>query len=119
MIKRLCFALLFLLIYAAAPAQNVHLLKGRVTDSLTGKPVSGCSVFINNSSKGTITNANGDFVLQNLGEGKFELIISSIGYETFSYDFNTGQLPPVLYVNLKQKQTELSVITVEPYLKQT
>jgi hypothetical protein len=116
--KGLCIVLFFLLYYPFVFAQNGYTLRGKVTDSVSGKPVAGCSVFINNTSRGTIANSNGEFVLLNLPEGKFELIISSIGYETYLYDFIGGPLPSPLNVTLKQKTTELSVVTVEPFIKQ-
>lgn len=116
--KSLCIVLFSLLNFPFIFAQNGHFLRGNVTDSVSGKPIAGCSVFINSTSKGTITNANGGFELQNLPDGKFELIISSIGYETFYSAFGPGQLPVTLQVVLKQKSTELSVVTVEPFIKQ-
>ena len=116
--KGICIALFFLLSYPVLFAQGVSSIRGKVTDSATGNPLPGCSVFINSSSKGTVTNNNGDFVMQNLPEGKFELIISSIGYETYLYEYRDGQLPAQLKIALKQKTTVLSPVTVEPFIKQ-
>jgi hypothetical protein len=63
-------------------------IKGTVTDSATGLPLTNASVYLNNTSFGTTTNKNGGFSLSvnNLYSG--ELIISSVGYETFFYKLN-------------------------------
>ncbi|SRR5579871_20116 len=98
-------------------AQSTNFIKGKVFDAASKAPVNNCSVFINSTSKGTVTNNSGEFILQNLPGGKHELIISSIGYQTFVYEFNSTQLPLDLNVTLNQKSTELSEITIEPEVK--
>jgi carboxypeptidase-like protein len=107
----------FLLICNWAFTQSLNSIKGKVTGAVNGLPVAGCSVFINSTSRGTVTDEKGEFILQNLPEGKYELIISSIGYETFVYDFSNKQFPLQLQITLKQKATELSAVTVEPFEK--
>src|SRR5580704_8763434 len=106
--------ILILFCYSHAFSQSADLIKGKVTDAATKSPLYECSVFINSTSKGTVTNSAGDFILQNLPEGKHQLIISSIGYQTFVYDFNSSDLPLDLNVTLNRKSTELSAFTVEP-----
>ena len=98
-------------------SQTQNLIKGIVTSAINGLPLSNCSVFINSTSKGTITNTHGEFILHNLPEGKYELIVSSIGYQTYSFEYDSKQLPLELKISLKQKSTELSEVTVEPTLK--
>lgn len=59
-------------------------LKGKVADFLTYESIESASVYIENTTIGSITNADGNFVLkvpqQNL---KDTLVISSIGYKSF------------------------------------
>jgi len=50
----------------ALPGASGNVLTGSVKDSATGKPLPGVSVFLNGTSKGTVTRADGAFVL-----GKF------------------------------------------------
>jgi hypothetical protein len=57
-------------------------LSGSVRDSATGKPMPGVSVFLNSTSKGTITRADGTFILGGIPPGRYEVIISAVGYQT-------------------------------------
>jgi hypothetical protein len=68
-------------------------------------------------SKGTVTGSSGEFVLSDIPAGKFELIASSIGHETYVFPFSSNQLPLDLKISLKEKATDLSAVTVEPFLK--
>jgi hypothetical protein len=90
-------------------------LKGRVVAVNTGAPVPGCSVFINNTSKGTTTDQNGYFELNDLPRGGHELIVSSIGFETSVCSFTDDQLPLQLKIVLQVKVKELQNVTVEPF----
>ena len=70
-------------------------LKGKVTDFLTYAPVESASVYIENTTVGTITNTDGNFILVvPQGREKDTLVISSIGYKSFrtvisSFDAST------------------------------
>ncbi len=59
-------------------------LKGKVADFLTFQPIESASVYIENTTIGSITNADGNFVLkvpqQHLQD---TLVISSIGYKSY------------------------------------
>jgi hypothetical protein len=83
----LLFALL--LIYSSAYAQFT--LSGRIINQADTKPVSGVSVFINNSTIGITTANDGVFSLHNLMPGKYKLVISIIGFETADQDVTIGQ----------------------------
>lgn len=69
-------------------------LQGKVTDFMSFQPIESASVYIQNTTIGTITNADGKFLLRvperNLSD---TLIISSIGYKSFKSaisDFENG-----------------------------
>ncbi len=98
-------------------AQTNNFLRGKVVDAASQSSIANCSVFINSTSRGTVTNQKGEFILQNLPEGKHQLIISSIGYQTFVFEYSSAQLPLELNVSLKEKTTDLSEITIEPDVK--
>ena len=76
------FALFIFFITASTFAQTE--LKGKVADFLTFQPIESASVYIENTTIGSITNADGNFVLkvpqQHLQD---TLVISSIGYKSF------------------------------------
>src|SRR5438045_2049373 len=54
---------------------------GKVIDAETKEPLAGASVFAQNTTKGTTTNAEGDFSLY-LEKGGYEIIFSFTGYNT-------------------------------------
>jgi hypothetical protein len=97
--------------------QPAKTLSGTVTDSATGKPLAGISVFLNNTSRGTVTGNNGAFQLTDMPKGAYQLVFSSVEYKTFVMEVNTGSLPPPLRVRLTPRVTELTSVTVEPYDK--
>jgi CarboxypepD_reg-like domain len=98
-------------------AQPSNQIRGKITDAASGQAIAGCSVFINSTSKGTTSSSAGEFELHQVPVGNYELIVSSVGYETFVFPYGGKQMPLNLAIQLKRKSTELSAITVEPYDK--
>jgi hypothetical protein len=100
-----------------AAQQPANTLSGKVTDSATGKPLAGISVFLNNTSRGTVTGSNGAFQLTEMPRGTYQLVFSSVEYKTFVTEVNSASLPPPLRISLTPRITELASVTVEPYDK--
>ncbi len=73
-------------------------LKGKVF--FENKPISNASVYINNTTVGTITNANGEFTLH-LNSGIYQLVVSHIGFKTIVYKLDTSiyTKPLVFYLS--------------------
>ncbi len=92
-------------------------LSGIVTDSADGKPLPGVSIFLNSTSKGTISREDGSFLLKEVPRGRYDLIVSAIGYETFVLTVSGAQLPANLTIMLRRKAAELAAVTVEPFEK--
>jgi hypothetical protein len=111
-------AILFFFLFFSFFAFTQQIIKGKVVASENGSPVAGCSVFINNTSKGTASDKNGYFELNDISPGKHELIVSSIGYETSVYPFSSAQLPLQLRIELQVKVKELANVIVEPSVEE-
>jgi carboxypeptidase-like protein len=77
------FSILFIFFIGATTFAQTE-LKGKVVDFLTFQPIESASVYIENTTIGSITNADGNFILkvpqQHLQD---TLVISSIGYKSF------------------------------------
>lgn len=58
-------------------------ISGRVVDSTNRKPIANASVFFNNTTIGTITDGNGIFKLKVARAGKYEIVVSMMGYATY------------------------------------
>ncbi len=65
-----------------------HLLKGtfsgRITDAKTKAPLESVSVYITDIKTGSSTDANGEFIIKNISEGKHLIEVSHIGYSTLA-----------------------------------
>jgi hypothetical protein len=108
---------LFLLIILFASGSRLSAqLTGTVTDSINGRPLADVSVYLNNTSKGTVTKKDGSFRLFIPG-GAWQLVISAIGYTTTIIGVNGNEPPAPLRIRLRQSASELTAITVEPYEK--
>jgi hypothetical protein len=112
---RVLIVLLFSI--SSATAQEKNFIAGSVLNGETGAPIPNASVFITNTSKGTVTSTNGKFELRGIAAGKYDLILSSVGYSTQVYSFSSEKLPLQLKVYLEPKATELEAVIVEPYEK--
>lgn len=92
-------------------------LGGKVLSSDNKVPVASANVYISNSSVGTVTDEKGQFVIRNFPAGRYDLVVSCIGYETQVVTLSSAQLPPLLTILLKPKINELQEVIVEPYEK--
>ena len=117
MIRMPAFLISILLSSLAVFSQRT--IKGRVIDAVSRQPIAGSSVFISNTSRGTVSDRNGDFELTDIAIGKYDLIISSVGYQTNVFNFSTDELPLNLRIELQIKVRELDNVTIEPSVEET
>jgi hypothetical protein len=59
-------------------------ITGKVINLNDKKAVASASVFLNNTSLGNKTNDDGTFTLGNIHPGQYDLIVSAVGYQTYS-----------------------------------
>ena len=89
-----------------------HKIQGRVVDETTDAPIEFVSVYVNTTTIGATTNAKGEFALQVPG-GRYELIVSYLGYNPIIYQVNTDELPKAILFKLRPKANELKEVVVE------
>ena len=67
--------------------QNGQVIRGKIVDAFTQTPLPGATVVIRNSNPtlGTITDTEGKFKLWGIKPGRYDLMISFIGYENFIF----------------------------------
>lgn len=92
-------------------------LKGRVLAADTKQPIHLANVFLSNTSIGTVTNAEGYFTIEHFPQGRYDVVVSCIGYESFVTTIQSAQLPKTIDVNLVPKVNILQEVIVEPYEK--
>jgi CarboxypepD_reg-like domain len=108
------FFITFLLVRSLFAQPQSYRLSGSVRDSASGKPIPAVSVFLDGTSKGTITLDDGTFLLTGIPPGGYQLVISAIGYATAETFINTMNLPVNLSVALRRQVAELAPVTVKP-----
>jgi CarboxypepD_reg-like domain len=92
-------------------------LIGTILSKDSKMPIASASIFLSNTSIGTISRDNGDFVLQPFPEGRFDLVVSIIGYETYTITIASNSIPSKLEIFLSPKVKELQEVIVTPYEK--
>lgn len=94
-------------------AQSV--ISGQVVDKAYGGGLGNCNVFINNTGIGTRTDSTGHFIIREVPPGKYNLVISYVGFETVVYTFDENMLPLELTIPLQSRARELPNVVLEPY----
>jgi len=102
------------LLFCIPGAFSQTVLKGHVFSEDMHKPVASVSVYLNNTSIGTITNDDGQFILKGIPQGKFNLVATSVGYETYTTLLDLHDLPKDFEIVLKPKADELEGFSVLP-----
>ncbi|RJQ61856.1 MAG: carboxypeptidase-like regulatory domain-containing protein [Stygiobacter sp.] len=88
-------------------------LKGKVVNAETNEPIQYATVFIAFTSKGCLTDENGEFIITNIAEGKYEVVCAAVGYEkiTTNHSLKTGKEINVTY-KLKPVPIQVNEINV-------
>lgn len=107
--KKPLLLVLFLLFAFVAQAQ--FKVSGRVVDEVTNEPVEFVSVYVNTTTRGTATNEKGQFSLS-LPPGKYELVVTYLGYMPIIYQVDTEQLPPSILFKLSKKAISLQEVVI-------
>lgn len=96
-----------LLLGLIATAQTT--LSGSVVDE-NGSPVPGANVVIVGKAVGTVTDFDGNFVLETSEQPPFDVRVTSIGYA--AYDTNVTSANQELNITLSEAQTQLDEIVI-------
>ena len=80
--KKIFLILIFGLTYSVCQQTS---LNGKITDKSSGDPLIGANVVITGSgiNTGAATNFEGDYTVQNIPEGSYEIKITYIGYSDY------------------------------------
>ena len=76
---------LLIILFASINAQSI--ITGRVTDSRTGNPLVGVNIFFSRTTYGSTTDINGFYTLDDIPLGRYELLVSMIGYKVAKESF--------------------------------
>ncbi len=94
-------------------AQTIFTVTGKVIDAETKAPLQAASVFAQNTTVGTVTDASGNFTIK-LYSGGYDLAVSYTGYQTYSRRISsTEDADKNLVIELKQKEKSLEEVAVK------
>ncbi len=78
----LLITLLHFLLFPVITFSQTGSIKGTITDSKTGETLIGATVLIEGTTKGTITDFDGNYLIDNLQPGQYNVICQYVSYET-------------------------------------
>ena len=97
---------------AAAQSGN-YTISGKIIDAVTKNPMQAASVFAQNTTTGTATDANGNFTLR-LPNGGYDLVITFTGYQTVSRRITMADADNNnIVIEVKQKENEMEDVVVK------
>ena len=80
--RKIYTTLLFLITFLISSAQDNGSINGNIREAITGKPVFGATVTIDQLKRSTATDTLGQYSFINLPVGTISLTVTAIGYET-------------------------------------
>jgi hypothetical protein len=106
--------LLFTLLYSSVLSQEKSIdISGNVFDESSGKPIYPANVFISGTTWGSSTNEDGSFKILSIKPGKYEIVVSILGYEVLTKVINVSENSPQNYnFRLKARSYELNSIEI-------
>ena len=78
--KKIYLIVFFLSVSVFSFAQGS--IKGKIKEAITGQALPGASVFIKNTTIGTATDLQGEFLINNVKPGMVEIVVNYLGYES-------------------------------------
>ena len=112
-LSRLLFTTLFIFFAAYTAVAQDNSIKGFVYEETTGEPMMFTNVYLKGTTFGGSTNENGYFNINRIPDGRYTLLITSVGYDTISEVFNLskGQSVNRKYY-LKETSQKLETVTI-------
>lgn len=122
-----CFLLLFISFASFSSAAVKHRpgsddvvtsLTGVITDKADGKPIPGATIAIPDLKIGTVSDANGKYIINQLPKGVYLVQVSFIGYGTFNQRVDFSKTT-VLNVQLQTSSIEAGEVVITGVSKAT
>ncbi len=104
------------LLFAQEPEADTGTITGVVIDRQTQSPIPGATVRVVGTTRGAAANAGGEFRIEGLPVGSYQLEVTSIGFEPaiLSDIVVTSARPQSVRVELNEGITEAEGVTVRP-----
>ena len=115
-LKSLILTVLFVFLGFIAFAQEDNSIKGFVYEESTGEPMMFTNVYLKGTTFGGSTNENGYFNINRIPDGRYTLLITSVGYDTIRETFNLSKGQSInrkYYMKETSQKLETVTITAE------
>jgi hypothetical protein len=106
------YLIFFILLSQFVFAQNVYIIKGKVTDAVTKDPIPFASINIKNTSLGKNTDFEGNFQFQLGSVPSDSLLVSCLGYFSRIFYISKDSLSQTIYIQLKPSEILLQEVKV-------
>lgn len=116
-VKSRIFAVILFALLAPCGVFAQYTISGRVINQADTRPIADCSVFLSNATNGAKTTNDGKFMLSGVKPGKYTLVVSFVGYDTYSQPVAVVDGDIILPdITLFPKTITLSAVTIKPDL---
>ena len=102
------FLSLLILVSVSLTAYAQNIVKGTVVDT-TGEPIIGAAVMVAGTTTGSVTDFDGNFVIENVASKSGQLKITYVGYEPATVNFKVGT---TVKVTLQEDNKNLEEVVV-------
>ncbi|MEX1136637.1 MAG: TonB-dependent receptor [Balneolales bacterium] len=113
MIKKLLSVVFFILVMLPINvlAQNGS-ISGKVTDASNDEELVGATVYIPELERGTSTNIDGEYHIENLPSGTYELSVTYVGYGSYNVNVSVANVNLVQNIQLTSDFADLDELVV-------
>jgi TonB-dependent SusC/RagA subfamily outer membrane receptor len=95
-----------------ASAQGI--IQGRIIEAKSFKPLPFATVYLNQTTIGTVTDDKGDFILKDIRAGDYDLVVAYLGYQTYQSHVSVNDTIPLsLSIKMVTVTTNLNEVTVK------
>ena len=106
--KQLLIITLLFAVNSALFSQNN--ISGTIRNAETGEPVFSANIYFPQLEKGTMTDLDGNFSISNLPQGNYKMVISSIGFASYTQEISIPS--EEIQINLKLSAIEMEEVIV-------
>lgn len=102
--------------------KNYYQIKGNVTDEKTNEPLIGVNILVIQTKNGTVTDLQGNFVINDLEDGDYNLRFSYLGYSTINREIHIpSDANKIITIKMKETSIDLGevIVTGNPFLVDT
>lgn len=107
---KLLFTLSFIFILSSSIYSQTK-ISGKVTDEMN-QPLPGANIYLKDTYDGVSSETDGTFSFITDEEGEFVLVVSFVGYQSYSENLTLDKKEKYLEIKLKEESTELGAVVI-------